>query len=84
MLGLPTLIREGSDRFTFGDAVGSKIVYHDDARSLRAALDELAAHLARADREYDVSEYLPRRYAERLARIMQIEVPPISVDGGGS
>ncbi|MEX3958513.1 glycosyltransferase [Trinickia sp. EG282A] len=81
MLGLPTLIREGNYRFTFGDTVGNKIVYHDDAESLRAALDELAAHLAMADRTYHVSDFLPHRYAERLARIMQIEVPPIRVDG---
>ncbi|PMS35040.1 glycosyltransferase involved in cell wall biosynthesis [Trinickia symbiotica] len=81
MLGLPTLIREGNYRFTFGDTVGSKIAYHDDAQSLRAALDELAAHLARADRTYHVSDFLPHRYAERLVRVMQIDVPPIRGDG---
>ncbi len=81
MLGLPTLYREGNYRFTFGDGVGSKIAYHDGAQSLRAALDELAAHLASPDRQYDVSEYLPNRYAERLAQIMQLEVPPMQAEG---
>jgi glycosyltransferase involved in cell wall biosynthesis len=72
MLGLPTLIREGVHRLTFGDIVGSKITYRDDVQSLRAALDKLAAHLARPKRQYDLSEFLPHHYAERLAQIMHL------------
>lgn len=72
MLGLPTLIREGAHRLDFGNAVGSKITYRNDAQSLRAALDELAVHLATPERRYDVSAFLPQCYAERLAHIMRM------------
>jgi glycosyltransferase involved in cell wall biosynthesis len=75
MLGLPTLVREGHHRLAFGDGVGSKITYRDDPQSLRSALDDLAAHLARPERHYDVSEFLPHCYAERLADIMQLSQP---------
>jgi hypothetical protein len=40
--------------------------------SIRAALDELAVHLATPERRYDVSEFLPQCYAERLAHIMRL------------
>lgn len=72
MLGLPTLMREGTHRLDFGDTVGSKIMYRDDPQSLQAALEELAAHLATPERRYDVSEFLPQSYAERLANIMRL------------
>jgi glycosyltransferase involved in cell wall biosynthesis len=81
MLGLPTLIREGGHRLAFGDTVGSKITYGDHPQSLRAALDELAAHLARPERQYDVSEFLPHCYAERLADIMQLRKTPTHTAG---
>ncbi|MFM0414720.1 glycosyltransferase family 4 protein [Paraburkholderia aromaticivorans] len=72
MLGLPTLLREGTHRLDFGNDVGSKITYRDDPQSLRTALDQLAAHLATPERRYDVSVFLPQCYAERLAHIMRI------------
>ncbi|MFM0249790.1 glycosyltransferase family 4 protein [Paraburkholderia sediminicola] len=72
MLGLPTLIREGAHPLDFGNTVGSKITYRDDAQNFRAALDELAAHLATPERRYDVREFSPQCYAERLANIMRL------------
>ncbi|NPT46123.1 glycosyltransferase [Paraburkholderia sp. 1N] len=72
MLGLPTLIREGAHRLDFGNTVGSKITYRDNPQSIRAALDELATHLATPERRYDVSDFLPQCYAERLAHIMRL------------
>ncbi|MFM0631464.1 glycosyltransferase family 4 protein [Paraburkholderia xenovorans] len=72
MLGLPTLIREGVHRLDFGNTVGNKITYRDDPQSIRAALDELATHLATPERRYDVREFLPQRYAEGLADIMRL------------
>ncbi|CAB3704187.1 glycosyltransferase [Paraburkholderia rhynchosiae] len=72
MLGIPALVHDGGSMATTGDSVGNKIKFHADPKSLKRAIGELAIHLADADRKYDVDEYLPERYAQRLAEIMHI------------
>lgn len=73
MLGLPALVHDIGSLSTFGSEIGNKIKYHSDASSYRAALGELARHLADPRRHYEVSEYTAQRYAQRLAEIMQID-----------
>jgi glycosyltransferase involved in cell wall biosynthesis len=72
MLGLPALVRDVGSMSTTADAVGNKIRFRGDPQSLQLALGQLAAHLSKPERRYDISEYLPQHYAKRLARIMQM------------
>ena len=72
LLGLPVLVNDIGSLSTFGDQVGNKIKFRSDPQSLRKALDELAAHLSTPAREYDVREFSPARYGERLVQIMCI------------
>jgi len=78
MLGLPALVRDGGSMATTADAVGNKIKFRTDPESLKLALGQLATHLSNPERRYDVDQYLPEYYAERLAEIMCIGqgVPP--------
>ncbi|NML30774.1 glycosyltransferase family 4 protein [Paraburkholderia antibiotica] len=78
MLGLPVLIRDGGSMATTAESVGNKIKFQVDPHSLKQALNELAVHLADDERTYDVGEYLPEHYAERLAEIMHIGENPVS------
>jgi glycosyltransferase involved in cell wall biosynthesis len=73
MLGLPALVRDGGSMSTTGDAVGNKIRFRSDPQSLKLALGQLATHLSNPERRYDIGEYSSRRYATRLAQIMQID-----------
>jgi glycosyltransferase involved in cell wall biosynthesis len=80
MLGIPALVNAGGSMATTADSVGNKIKFLSDPQSLRTALDQLEVHLAQSDRKYEVDEYLPEHYAERLAEIMHIhedETPPV-------
>ncbi|MBB5416293.1 glycosyltransferase involved in cell wall biosynthesis [Paraburkholderia atlantica] len=72
MLGLPVLIRDGGSMAVTAESVGNKIKFKFDPGSLKQALAELAVHLADEHRKYDVGEYLPEHYAQRLAEIMHI------------
>jgi glycosyltransferase involved in cell wall biosynthesis len=72
MLGLPALVRDCGSMATTADAVGNKIKFSTDPGSLKLALGQLATHLSNPEREYDVGQYLPEYYAERLAEIMCI------------
>lgn len=72
MLGLPALVHDGGSMAVTADSVGNKIKFRPDPDSLKRAMGELAAHLAQPDRHYDVGDYLPERYAARLAEIMHI------------
>ncbi|MFP3565407.1 glycosyltransferase [Paraburkholderia sp. SIMBA_030] len=72
MLGLPALVRDGGSMATTADAVGNKIKFSTGPDSLKLALAELATHLSNPERRYEVSEYLPEYYAERLAEIMDL------------
>ncbi|MFL9990350.1 glycosyltransferase [Paraburkholderia sediminicola] len=72
MLGLPALVRDGGSMATTADAVGNKIKFSTDPESLKRALGQLATHLSNPERKYDVGQYLPEYYAERLAEIMDI------------
>ena len=72
MLGLPALVRDGGSMATTADAVGNKIKFSTDPESLKLALGQLATHLSNPERKYDVGQYLPEYYAERLAEIMDI------------
>jgi len=73
LLGLPVLVNDIGSLSTFGDQVGNKIKFRSDPRALRDALDALAAHLAKPAREYDVREFSPARYGERLVQIMRLD-----------
>jgi hypothetical protein len=64
---------------TTADSVGNKIKFRPDPESLKRALGELTMHLSDPDRRYDVSEYLPEHYAERMAEIMRIHESPAPV-----
>lgn len=78
MLGLPALVRDGGSMATTADAVGNKIKFSPEPDSLKRALGQLAAHLSNPERRYEVDEYLPEYYAQRLAEIMDIgEVPTL-------
>lgn len=79
MLGMPALVHDGGSMATTADSVGNKIKFRPDPDSLKRALDELATHLSNPDRRYDVSEYLPEHYAERLGEIMRIHESPAPV-----
>jgi glycosyltransferase involved in cell wall biosynthesis len=72
MLGMPALVHDGGSMATTGDAVGNKIKFHFNLKSLRQALDQLGRHLADRERNYSLDEYLPERYLQRLAEVMQI------------
>ena len=72
LLGLPVLVNDIGSLSTFGDQVGNKIKFRSDPQALREALGELAAHLSMPAREYDVREFSPARYGERLVQIMCI------------
>jgi hypothetical protein len=61
---------------TAASTVGNKIMFDSDPRSVAKALGELASHLADEERTYDVSEYRPDRYADRLAQILRIDGAP--------
>lgn len=76
MLGLPALVRAGGSLLTAASTVGNKIMFDSDPRSVAKALGELASHLADEERTYDVSEYRPDRYADRLAQILRIDGAP--------
>lgn len=73
LLGLPVLVNDIGSLSTFGDQVGNKIKFRSDPQALRDALDALAAHLAKPAREYDVREFSPARYGERLVQIMRLD-----------
>ncbi|MFM0414733.1 glycosyltransferase [Paraburkholderia aromaticivorans] len=76
MLGLPALVRDGGSMATTADAVGNKIKFRPEPDSLKRALGQLAVHLSNPGRRYEVDEYLPEYYAQRLAEIMEIgELP---------
>jgi glycosyltransferase involved in cell wall biosynthesis len=72
MLGLPALVHDGGSMAVTADSVGNKIKFRSQPDSLRAALDQLAMHLAEPERRYELGEYLPAHYVERLAEIMHI------------
>jgi glycosyltransferase involved in cell wall biosynthesis len=72
MLGMPALVHDGGSMAVTGDAVGNKIKFLSKPESLRSALDQLAMHLAEPERKYELGEYLPERYVQRLAEIMHI------------
>ncbi|WP_277185416.1 glycosyltransferase [Caballeronia sp. BR00000012568055] len=71
-LGLPALVHDVGSLSTFGNEVGNKIMFRSDPSSLRHAMSEIIEHLSQPDRQYNISEYSPRYYAERLARLMRI------------
>jgi glycosyltransferase involved in cell wall biosynthesis len=73
LLGLPVLVNDIGSLSTFGDQVGNKIKFRSDPQALRDALDALAAHLSKPAREYDVREFSPAHYGERLVQIMRID-----------
>nr|WP_323073499.1 glycosyltransferase family 4 protein [Mycetohabitans endofungorum] len=73
MLGLPALVHDIGSLSTFGDAIGNKFKYRCDTASYRAALDALIRHLGQPNRRYDVGEYHPQRYAQRLATVLRLE-----------
>ncbi len=73
LLGLPALVNDIGSLSTFGDQVGNKIKFRSDPQALREALDALAAHLATPSREYDVREFSPARYGQRLVQIMRVD-----------
>lgn len=72
MLGLPALVRDGGSMATTADAVGNKIKFSTSPDGLKKALAQLSAHLSNPERRYQISEYLPEYYTERLAAIMGI------------
>jgi hypothetical protein len=72
MLGLPALVHDVGSLTTFGSEIGNKIRYRSDVESLRAALAQLAQHLAEPDRRYDVAAYSTERYAARLTEVMRL------------
>jgi glycosyltransferase involved in cell wall biosynthesis len=72
MLGLPALVHDVGSLTTFGSEIGNKIHYRSDADSLRAALTQLARHLAEPNRRYDVGAYSTKRYAARLTEVMRL------------
>jgi glycosyltransferase involved in cell wall biosynthesis len=72
MLGLPALVHDGGSMATTGDAVGNKIKFRSQPESLELALNRLAMHLADKGRSYSLAEYLPERYQQRLAEIMEL------------
>ncbi|SDQ30808.1 Glycosyltransferase involved in cell wall bisynthesis [Paraburkholderia fungorum] len=72
MLGMPALVHDGGSMAVTADSVGNKIKFLSKPESLRSALDQLAMHLAEPQRKYELGEYLPERYVQRLAEIMHI------------
>jgi glycosyltransferase involved in cell wall biosynthesis len=72
MLGMPALVHDGGSMAVTADSVGNKIKFLSKPESLRSALDQLAKHLAEPQRKYQLGEYLPERYVQRLAEIMHI------------
>ncbi|MCC8391857.1 glycosyltransferase [Paraburkholderia sp. MMS20-SJTR3] len=83
MLGLPVLIRDGGAMANTAEGVGNKIKFHFDPASLTRALDELAVHLADDTRSYNVGDYRPAHYAQRLAEIMHIGEKPAPLVASG-
>jgi glycosyltransferase involved in cell wall biosynthesis len=83
MLGMPALVHDGGSMATTADSVGNKIKFRADPTSLKRALGELVSHLSNSERRYNVDEYLPEHYAERLAEIMHIGegLPPAAHPG---
>ncbi|WP_233203390.1 MULTISPECIES: glycosyltransferase [Mycetohabitans] len=73
MLGLPVLVHDIGSLSMFGDEIGNKFKYRCDTASYRAALDALIRHLGQPNRRYDVAEYHPQRYAQRLATALRLE-----------
>lgn len=73
MLGLPALVHDVGSLSTFGDEIGNKFRYRNDVHSYQAALGALIRHLARPNRRYDVTEYSPQRYAQRLAAALRLK-----------
>ncbi|WP_237574358.1 MULTISPECIES: glycosyltransferase family 4 protein [Burkholderiaceae] len=73
MLGLPALVHDIGSLSTFGDEIGNKFKYRCDTASYRTALDALIRHLGQPNRRYDVGEYHPQRYAQRLATVLRLE-----------
>lgn len=73
MLGLPALVHDIGSLSTFGDEIRNKFKYHCDMVSYRATLDALIRHLGQPNRRYDVAEYHPQRYAQRLATVLRLK-----------
>ena len=72
MLGLPVMTPDIGSLSMFADEVGNKIKYSNEKGNFGVALQEVIAHLATPDREYDVSHYSLPFYSKSLLQIMQI------------